>query len=222
MALFSIININSMKCKKCSANNSAGAGFCSKCGANLKKQNTPSISGRALQGVQNTAVAKKAVAVKKEGNAKSYLFIIVLVVVVVILGVYTFNRMNGAGGVSTETPRPKSPSSVSLTTEGLPIYPGAEEMESPVEGGEVRAFNLDSGTTPAELMTFYEEWLDENDWQILVRDSGDWQIDALSADDEKMRVWVYFTGSVEEDLGMTFFLNYSPAGGGSLPPIPVN
>jgi len=218
-----------MNCKKCNVKNPAQAGFCNKCGANLKRQNAPSVAGRVKQGVQNTAVVKKAVAVKKEGNSKSVLFIVFLVIVAIVLGVYTYNRMGGADnntGTSTtkktSTSTKVAPTGFSVTEEGLPIYPGAEEMPNPVEGGEVRSFNLDPGTTPAEVMAFYEEWLDDNDWEILIRDADDGQIDALSINDEKMRVWVYFTGSVEEDIGMTFFLNYSPAGGGSLPPIPVN
>ena len=151
---------------------------------------------------------------KNCGKIKTFPLIGLFIVILAILGIYTVNRLN-----KTET---TSLPSFSMTKEGLPIYPSAEEMSNPIEGGEVRSFQLDPGTTPAELMTFYEKWLAENNWQLLVRDRDDGQIDALSQKEEKMRVWVYFTGSTEEDIGMTFFLNYVAPGGGSLPPIPVN
>ena len=157
-------------------------------------------------------------------KVKTFTFIGLLVVVIIVIGIYMINRLSETDddARSTNTNKAASFDNFLITDEGLPVYPSAEEMLNFEESGEVRSFQLEPGTTPAELMIFYEEWLVENDWQLLIRDRDDGQIDALNKDGEKMRVWVYFTGSVEENIGMTFFLNYSPAGGGSLPLIPVN
>lgn len=101
----------------------------------------------------------------------------------------------------------------------IPIYSGAMEVSKYSGGaGEVQvSYETKPGVTAKEILDFYRQWLNVHGWQI-AEQSGS-QITALSSDEIRLRVWIFFTGAPEEGLGATYNIDYYPPAAGPLPPI---